>query len=79
MKKMKIVMVIDYFIGGEKIDGGVQVVFSYIVNGLKKIEEVDLSIIIFCFNIFELEEVIEDGICIYVLFRVKWGGNFIFY
>ena len=79
MKKMKIVMATDYPIGGEKIDGGVQAVSSYIVNGLKKIEEVDLSIITFRSNISEPEEAIEDGIRIHVLPRAKRGGNLTFY
>ena len=78
MKKIKVVMVADFPVGGERIDGGVQAVSSYIVNGLKAIDDVDLSIVSFRSGMAEPVTVHEGHIPVYLLPRAPMG-NITFY
>lgn len=78
MNKLKVVMVADYPVGGERIDGGVQAVSSYIVSGLKAIKDIDLSIVSFRSGLAEPTKVQEGDIPVYLLPRAPMG-NVTFY
>ena len=71
-------MVADYPVGGEKIDGGVQAVSSYIVGGLMKVPDIEISIVSFRSGLSAPTQLTEGNITIHLLPRAP-RGNITFY
>lgn len=70
---IKVLMVADYPVGGEQIDGGVQAVSAYIVNGLKKRQDIKLTVLSFKSGINEIRRISENGVNVYQLPRANRG------
>ena len=77
--KIKLVIVADYPIGGKQIDGGVQAVSYYIVSGLRRVPEIDLTILTFRTDV-DAPQLVKDGdIDVHILPRARRANNVTFY
>ena len=65
--RVKIAMIGDYPLSHDRIDGGVQAVFAYLVNALCEYKDIELHIITLKKSVKQVKQIDADGYKLYVL------------
>jgi glycosyltransferase involved in cell wall biosynthesis len=76
---MKLVIVGPYPLDTSKVTGGVEAVLLYLLQGLKKINELEIQIISCNINVKKPKTIITDGIQVHYLPSSKFLGNMTLY
>lgn len=76
---MNLVIVGPYPLNSDKVTGGVEAVLLYLLQGLKKIIELDIHVISCNININKPKTIIVDGIKVHYLPSSKFLGNLTLY
>ncbi len=71
--KLKVALIGDYPIFADRIDGGVQAVFAYLIDALSDFESLDLNIVTFKSDVKSPQRAVRKGYQLHVLPRQSLG------